>query len=93
MPGDHVDDRGGQLLDVGALLLGVNAPHVGLIEQLLQLDVGHRGDQIEQRQALADPGDELGGAGWPASPGLSPDRRGATMTATAQPLDLRQFAT
>jgi len=39
----------------------VKAPRVGLIQQLLQLDVGHRGDQVEQRrEALADLGGERG---------------------------------
>jgi hypothetical protein len=43
------------------LLIGVKAPGVGLAEYLLQFDVGHGSDQVEQwREALADLGDELG---------------------------------
>jgi hypothetical protein len=68
--GDHVDDRVGQLPEVGALLVAVNAPRVGLIQQLLQFDVGHRGDQVEQRrEALADLGGERGVLRSGAEPG------------------------
>jgi hypothetical protein len=43
------------------LLIGVKAPGVGLVEYLLQFDVGQGSDQVEQwRDTIPDLGDEFG---------------------------------
>ena len=47
---DRRDRLVGQLLDVQALLVAEQTPGVGFVEQLLELDVRHRADELEQRR-------------------------------------------
>ena len=59
MPGQHRDDVIVQLVEVEGFLVATQPPGVGLVEQVLQLDVGvgHRCHVVEQRQKpLTDAG-------------------------------------
>ena len=48
-----------ELLDVDRLVVGVEAECVGLVEHLLQLEVGHRRHELDDRRQLAaDPRDD-----------------------------------
>ena len=48
--GDRGDRRVGELVEVEALVVAVGSPRRGVVEQLLQGGVGHRGDELEQRR-------------------------------------------